>query len=146
MQNKLAKKPITNSIDYEFEMSGEKFSEIDWSQLRFLKPKNHEIAIAVESSLMKNLWEITSVRELKDSIENNLSFVNFVKIKLDFAEKSRAGYPGVGIWSVFNATETIPLTFSDKLFGWIYYKDKDDKLETFRFIINIDTGEVKYFD
>lgn len=156
MQSKIYEKSYESSVDFEFEISGEKFSELEWEQLCRLKPKNHEVAIAIDRTLMKNLWEIVSLEELKTSLIKNLSFLNLVKVKLDFGEKSyprchkHGGifipYHSVGIYNVFNAIESVPASFSDKLFGWVYYKDKDDNLETFRFTINIETGEVKYFD
>lgn len=156
MQSKVFEKPYETTVDFEFEISGDKFSELDWEQLCMIKPKNHEIAIAIDRTLMKSLWEIVSLEELKTTIIKNLSFLNLVKVKLDFDEKPLPRYPkhggifipyvSVGINNALNAIESIPESFSEKLFGWVYYKDKNDNLETFRFTINIETGEIKYFD
>ena len=136
------------AFDLEFEMSGEQFEELNWEKLRKLKEDNHEVAIAIEKTLMNNFWEIISLEELKTQLHKNLSFLDLVKIKLDFGEK---GYQPKscyhqGISLAFNAIENLPNILTNKLFGWIYYKDKKDKLSTFRFSINIDTGAIKYFD
>jgi hypothetical protein len=156
MQNNVCESACETSVDFEFEMSGEEFSELEWEQLRMLKTKNHEVAIAVEKTLMKNLWETVSLKELKTTLIKNLSFLNLVKVKLDFGEDRSTSLHqqegvfihrgDVGIYGAINAIKTIPATFSDNLFGWVYYKDKNDDLETFRFIINIETGKTKYFD
>lgn len=153
MQNKVESIKEHNVIDFEFEISGEKFAELDWNKLVKLKTSNHEAAIAVEKTLMKTFWEITSLEELKEKLYKNLSFLDLIKIKLEFGEKSfiknksgHINFPTKYTDTVFNAIENVPKTFSEKLFGWIYYKNKDENLETFRFIINIDNGEIKYFD
>ena len=138
-------------LDLEFEISGEGFAELEWSDLKLLKNKNHEVAIAIEKTLMRNFWEITSLEKLKSKLRKNLNFLDLTKIKLDFSEKqpNRSGFfMGAQTYSstIINAIERIPEILTNKLFGWIYYTNEDESIETFRFIVNIETGEIKYFD
>ena len=136
----LIKEEKSLAVNYEFEISGDNFTELQWKDLVMLKPKNHEVAIAIEKTLMKKMWEIVSTEEVKKSLQKNLKFLDLVKIKLDFGEYKQESKGN----SIFYVGNRISLT--DKLFGWVYYNDENEILETFRFTLNINNGEIKYFD
>ena len=99
------------------------------------------MAHAIHKIIMKSAWEIVSLEELRCQLIKNLHFIDLVKIKLDFGEKSTTR--ASGYVDVVNAIENLPEKLSDKLFCWIYYNE-EEQLKTFRFILNISTGEIKY--
>lgn len=139
-------------IGLEFEISGEKLGEFEWSQINFLSEKEFEIGKAVHNVILKKAWEIISLEELRCALIKSLHFIDLIKIKLDFSENPplRTKFKsGICICetalSPLNTIENLPNILSDNLFGWIYYND-DDTLKTFRFILDISTGEIKYLN
>jgi len=141
MQNKTisinSTEQTVDIIDYEFEISGENYSELDYSVLAGLHKRSHEIAISVDRVLMKSFWEIITLKNLRLKIKEKLNFIDLVKIKLDFGEKSSKST----LFSI-SASHNI----SNELFGWVYYNDDKENLQTFRFIVNIESGGIKYLD
>ena len=114
-------------LDLEFEISGEKLGDFEQEVIPFYEPNKMEIAKAVHSVILRKAWGWTSLEEIRCQITKKLNFVDLVKVKLDFSEK-------------YNSCCSI---FTDNLFGWIYYNE-NEKLETFSFILNISTGEIKF--
>jgi hypothetical protein len=111
-------------FDLEFEISGEKFGDFELKENIFSEIKHFEIAKTIHKIIFKNIWEIVSIKKLEYQIIKKLNFIDLIKVKLDFSEK----YNGC---------------FTDELFGWIYYNE-DEKIKSFRFILDISTGEIKY--
>ena len=134
-------------IDLEFEISGEKLWDFDYSLVKFSDPKKIEIAKTIHSIILNKAWGLTSIEKLKCQIGEKLNFVDLVKIKLDFSETTIPKYNRkgliIGAYSVFNAAENLPEQLSDDLFGWVYYNE-NEKLEMLSFMLNISTGEIKF--
>lgn len=132
-------------VDLEFEISGEKLSELEWKEVNFLQESDLEIAHSIHKVLLKNAWEIISLEELKCQIIKNLHFIDLIKVKLDFSEIGgrieQVSY--FNKLSPYNTIENLPNILSNNLFGWVYYNEKDN-LKTFRFILDISNGEIKY--
>lgn len=133
---------ISSIIDLEFEISGEKLSELEWSDIYFLNKTQSEMAHAIHKIIMKNAWEIVSLEELRCQLIKNLHFIDLVKIKLDFSEKEDLTSCSCN-WNANNNIEAISEILTNKLFAWIYYNE-EDQLKTFSFILDISTGGIKY--
>lgn len=155
---------ILPSVDLDFEISGEKLDELNLSTIRYFDEKTSEIVKAVHEVILKKAFEITSLNDLKNNLEKSLFFIDLVKIKLDFSEKSDTlNFINDSISIYFNSNCLIETPkwisnddleikeeiknklLTNNLFGWIYYNE-DDTLKTFRFILNISTGEIKYLN
>lgn len=122
---------ISSVMDIEFEISGEKLYELEWDNIRHLKQKEKKIAQVIHEVILKKAWDIISLEELKCQIIKNLHFIDLIKVKLDFSEK-------------YNSSSTVGI-FTNDLFGWVYYNE-DEKIKTFRFVLNVSTGEIKYLN
>jgi hypothetical protein len=138
-----------NSFDLEFEISGEQLDDLDWHIIYNLNPTEKEIATSVHKIILKNAWEIISLEELRCQLIKNLYFIDLIKVKLDFGE-AHPPKPDKSIFRntffdkiYYNTIESLPFILSDNLFGWIYFKE-NEKIKTFRFILDISTGEIKY--
>ncbi len=136
-------------FDLEFEISGEKLGELESDTIKYLTQKENEIAQAVHKVIMKKAWEIVSLEELKCQIIKNLHFIDLIKIKMDFSEKSpirsKKHLCVCNSLTPFNTIEQLPDVLTNDLFAWIYYNE-DDELKTFRFILNVSNGEIKYLN
>ena len=75
-------------IDIEFEISGQKLDEFRWDSFPFLKGGELEIAQAIHKVILKNAWELMSLEELRCQIIKSLHFIDLIKIKMDFSEKT----------------------------------------------------------
>jgi len=139
-----------NKVDYSFIIPVDEFDILDWRKLSTLKGINQDIALTVEKTLFNKLEILTSVEELKTILKKRLNFVNIEKIVINFPDKSGVytnnkknhGRTELTKNSIYNEV----LNLDNRLFGFIYYNDEEEKLQTFRFIINTTTGKVKYFD
>lgn len=119
----------TLSKDCVFSIYGKKFSGLRWYDLNLLKSNNHEIAIAIDKTIENAIGYKTTINELKKILQTNLSFLSPFKLRLDF--------------KIF---DNLNLNNKSKLFGWVYYADSNDIIQTFRFTLNIRNDEIKYFD
>ena len=133
---------VEEIIDVEFEISGEKFiplEELDngvyvnHSLNVFNDKLYHQTLKTIHDIIFKNLWELISIEKLKSILENKLSFLDLVKVKLDFNSKAVLDSKYKGKYYVER----------EILYCWIYYNEKDS-LKTFRFILDISNGEIKY--
>ena len=89
--------------------------------------------VQIHLIILKSAWELVSIDKLRSQIVKQLTFIDLVKVKLDFGENLHGSY-----WiSEDNLT--------NNLFGWVYYNENDN-LKMLRFILNISTGEVKYLN
>jgi len=139
-----------NKVDYSFIIPVDEFEMLDWRKLSVLKGINQDIALTVEKILFSKLETLTSVESLKAILKEKLNFINIEKIVINFPDKSGTytnnkknhGRTELTNNSVYNNI----LNLDNRLFGFIYYNDEEEKLQTFRFIINTETGSVKYFD
>lgn len=155
---------ISPSIDLEFEISGKKLDELNLSTIHRFDENTSKIVQAIHNVILKKAFEITSLSDLKSDLEKSLSFVDLVKIKLDFSEQpdtlnfivdsssiymNKACVTEASAWIANNdleIKEEIKNTLlTDNLFGWVYYNE-DDALKTFRFILDVSTGEIKYLN
>ena len=121
-------------IDLEFEICGEKISELEWDDTHFLDKTQSEMTHAIHKIIMKSAWEIVSLEELRCQLIKNLHFVDLIKVKLDFSEKSNTTKfldlsNRIGIYSVFDTISTLPEKLSNNLFCYIYYNE-EEKLKT----------------
>jgi len=143
MQNNLLDCPV----DLEFEISGEKLTELEWTHIPSLDSICKEIAHAIHRIILKKAWEIVSIEELKCQIIKNLNFIDLIKVKLEFSGKSGRveQFRDNEKLNAYNTISDLPTVLSNNLFGWVYYNE-NDTLKTFRFILNISTGEIKYLN
>jgi hypothetical protein len=152
MQNSLDTCPV----DIEFEISGEKLEELDFPTCyhpHVYDETLRKINIEVHNIILKQAWSITSIEKLKNQIIKKLDFVDLVKVKLDFGERQKldgcswTDFSGVpqSNYLVTRNIEALQHIFTENLFGWVYYNENEE-LKTFRFILNIANGEIKYLN
>lgn len=132
-----------STIDLEFEISGEKIEEFNYGLTKNLNQKETKIAQEIHKIIFKKAWEIATIEELKAKIIKQIDFIDLVKIKLEFGEFKNNSYSS-SLHSFFYSTANkLPEILSNELFCWIYYNE-DEVLKTFRFILNISNGEIKF--
>ena len=79
MQPQNTQNNISSIIDLEFEISGEKLSELEHGDIFFLEKIQFDMAHAIHRIILKNAWEIVSLEELRCQLIKNLHFVDLVK-------------------------------------------------------------------
>ncbi len=103
---------------------------LNWDILSRLKTANHSIAIAINKSMNKNFGKEITIKQLKNDISKNLKFLSFFKIDINYPTYINP-----------NTKET-----TNKIFGKVCYNNNNGSTEMLMFIINNETGSVKYFD
>lgn len=125
---------ISHATDLEFEISGEQIDELKYGDTYFLSKIGKKMASSIHKIIFKMAWDVVSLNEITNKITEELSCYDLEKVIVRF------GSSDVCPMSLY--TEDVP---TSKLFGWVYYKE-DDKLETFRFALNVSNGNIKFLN